>query len=79
MRDPAPIDRMVELLRELWRRWPDQRLGQLLVNVIRPGEPCPRIFFAEDDDTEATFLALLAQEPADGADPALNVPAKTEK
>lgn len=79
MRDPARIDRMIERLRELWRRYPDQRLGQLLVNVIRPGEPCPRVFYAEDDDTEAKLLALLAQELPDGADPALNVPAKPEK
>lgn len=39
MRDPARIDRMIESLREVWHASPDMRLGQLLVDVIRPGEP----------------------------------------
>ena len=60
MRDPDRIDRMIERLRELWHASPDLRLGQLLVNVIRPGEPCPRIFYAEDTDTEAKMMAYPA-------------------
>lgn len=33
MRDPKRIDEIVELLREVWKQSPDQRLGQLLDNV----------------------------------------------
>jgi hypothetical protein len=52
MRDPARIDRMIERLREIWHASPDMRLGQLLVNVIRPSQPCPQIFGVEDTFTE---------------------------
>ncbi len=62
MRDPARIDRMIERLREVWHASPDMRLGQLLVNVIRPSQPCPQIFHAEDTETEAK----LARYPALG-------------
>ena len=64
MRDPARIDRMIEKLREIWHANPDMRLGQMLVNVIRPGEPCPRVFYAEDTDTEAKLAKY--PEPAAG-------------
>jgi hypothetical protein len=48
MRDAARIDRIVEKLREVWKANPDLRLGQLLVNVIRPSQPCPQVFYPED-------------------------------
>jgi len=28
---------------------PDLRLGQLIVNAVRPSDPCPEIFYIEDD------------------------------
>ena len=64
MRDPARIDRMIEMLWELWKLQPDMRLGQLLVNVIRPDEPCPQIFSAEDTDTEKKLAKYLAEVAA---------------
>jgi hypothetical protein len=64
MRDPARIDRMIVMLWELWKAQPDLRLGQLLVNVIRPGEPCPRVFYAEDTDTEAKLAEYLSEVTA---------------
>ena len=39
---------MLELLRQVWMRSPDLRLGQLIVNAVRPGEPCPEVFSIED-------------------------------
>lgn len=27
----------------------DLRLGQLLINAVRPPSPCPELFYAEDD------------------------------
>ncbi len=52
MCEPNRIDRMIERLRELWHAQPDMRLGQLLVNVIHPSQPCPQIFGVEDTFTE---------------------------
>jgi len=31
--DPARIETVLETLAELWKRSPDQRLGQLLINI----------------------------------------------
>ena len=50
MRDPRRIDQILDIVREIWEREPDLRLGQVVVNAIRPSEPCPQIFGAEDDD-----------------------------
>ena len=48
MRDPDRIDRIIERLRQVWKTHPDLRLGQLLVNAIRPSQPCPQVFYPED-------------------------------
>lgn len=51
MRDPARIDRIVALLAADWKNNPDQRLGQLIVNVLGvSGET--RLFYCEDDEWE---------------------------
>lgn len=50
MRDPARIDRMIEKLRALWHAHPDQRIGQLVVNLTRGGEPY--VFHTEDSSYE---------------------------
>ena len=52
MRDPNRIDRIIEKLWATWKTQPDMRLGQLLVIVIRPSQPCPQIFGVEDTFTE---------------------------
>ncbi len=49
MRDPKRIDEMLSVLRSIWELSPDLRLGQLIVNASRPNEPCPQIFYIEDD------------------------------
>ncbi|MCU0706558.1 MAG: hypothetical protein MUF18_21590 [Fimbriiglobus sp.] len=49
MRDPARIEPILEEIRRIWTACPDLRLSQLLVNVIRSPEPCPQIFYFEDD------------------------------
>jgi hypothetical protein len=60
VRDPARIDRIIELLREVWKQYPDMRLGQLIVTALPPGEPCPRVFYAEDDVVEKSLAATVA-------------------
>ena len=64
MRDPARIDRMLELLREVWTRSPDLRLGQLIVNAVRPQEPCPEVFSIEDTVLARRLERTLKDLPA---------------
>lgn len=49
MRDPARIDVVLAALRAAWVESPDLRLGQLIVNAVRPSNPSPEVFHAEDD------------------------------
>jgi len=54
MRDPDRIDRILDQLRITWKRVPDWRLGQLVVNVTERPDP----FYVEDDVFEKMLLAL---------------------
>lgn len=63
MRDPARIDEMLSDLAAVWRRSPDLRLGQLLVNLVRPEEPAPEIFNIEDDRLHKEIRRALAGPP----------------
>lgn len=47
MRDPARIDQVLAVIREVWLQFPDERLGQLLVNAARVGDPVD-LFSVED-------------------------------
>ena len=49
MQDPARIDVTLAALRAAWVESPDLRLGQLIVNAVRPSDPCPEVFYAEDE------------------------------
>lgn len=63
MRDPARIDSMLALLREVWEGSPDLRLGQLIVNAVRPKEPCPELYSVEDDKLASglrSYQSLMA-------------------
>ena len=59
MRDPDRLDPMLYTIRQIWQRYPDMRLGQLLVNAINPNTPCPEIFHAEDEVLLAKLQGLL--------------------
>lgn len=64
-REPARIDRIAEKLVALWKQSPDQRLGQLVVNVARSQKPLrdlPSLQLMED----TTFEDLLDAELASG-------------
>ena len=50
MRDARRIDDVLLAIAEVWALDPDLRLGQLLVNAVRPAEPCPELFGIEDRD-----------------------------
>jgi hypothetical protein len=49
MRDPSRIDDVLAALRAAWVESPDLRLGQLVVNAVRPTQPCLAVFNVEDD------------------------------
>jgi hypothetical protein len=62
-RDAARIDRVAAKLAELWKLEPDQRLGQLIVNVMRrEGRrlELPDVQLLEDDEFERLLDADLA-------------------
>ena len=52
MRNPKRIDRMCKKLRRIWRKWPEQRLGQLIENDIGQELVSYWLFYVEDDETE---------------------------
>jgi len=54
MRDPARIDRMLALVREIWQRSPDLRLGQLFAAArnYTPLDNAAVTFHVEDDIIE---------------------------
>lgn len=68
MRDPARIDQTLELLREVWIRSPDLRLGQLIVNAVQPRDPCSEVFSIEDTVLARRLERMLKQgtEPPKG-------------
>lgn len=48
MRDPNRIDRICDLLRDVWKLIPDWRLGQLIFNLTGRYD----CFYVEDDTLE---------------------------
>ena len=57
MRDPARIERILTLIRDLWTDAPDARLGQLLLNVSPAFSNAT--FECEDDDLERDLRTAL--------------------
>ena len=65
MRDPGRIDEMVELLRALWRNYPEWRLAQLVLNAHSIAAAPEEAYFAEDDVLERGLRMLLGGPPDD--------------
>lgn len=66
-RDPARINEVLKKLREVWEINPDLRLAQLVVNAAGACQPCPEIFYLEDDALLrglATFDAMATPAQA---------------
>jgi hypothetical protein len=61
MRDPARIEALLSLLRQVWEQSPDLRLGQLLLSAVRPEQPCPEIFHIEYDRLAEGLRELWAR------------------
>jgi uncharacterized protein YihD (DUF1040 family) len=62
MRDPKRIDEILNELREVWMANPDLRFGQLVVNVVKPKEPTPEVFYIEDDEFRGRLRFLSTEE-----------------
>lgn len=67
MRNPDRIDRMTELLRQTWHKYPDMRLGQLVTNAPyfdaegnNTGHSIPA-FLVEDGRMEEGLMGLLVR------------------
>ena len=55
MRDPERIDKMLNLIKSIWKTYPDFRLTQLITNAIPfSGD----IFYVEDDALFAYLKSL---------------------
>lgn len=66
MRDPARIDEVLEVLRQVWTLQPDLRLGQLVYNAARIRDPGLRdVFSIEDDSLRDGLLRYLEHIQAD--------------
>ena len=59
MRDPKRIDKFCDLLKELWKRVPDWRFGQLISNLGRQLEWTPGGFFYVEDEEFMNELARI--------------------
>lgn len=46
MRDVNRIDVILNEIKNIWKKYPDLRLGQLICNVIRD----PALYYIEDED-----------------------------
>ncbi len=47
-KEPNIEEDMLQAIMDAWAENPNLRLGQLLMNVVSPKEPCPGIFYIED-------------------------------
>lgn len=56
MRDPKRIKRVCQLLGDAWRRYPDQRLGQFLLNYVFGSIGRDSHIYHRDDDEVETLL-----------------------
>jgi hypothetical protein len=50
VRDPQRFEDVLLAIAEVWSLDPDLRLGQLLINAVRPARPCPELYSIEDWD-----------------------------
>lgn len=56
MRDPKRIDGVLAAVKDLWIKYPDMRLGQLVVGATNLDDP----FYIEDDELMKRFQLASA-------------------
>lgn len=64
MRDPKRIPRVLKTLGEAWKKCPELRLGQLLVNLATISQISgPDIFYVEDENLEQVLNKFIKTYP----------------
>ena len=58
MRNPKRIDRVLKLIKKIWKKYPDLRLFQLLGNAF----PAQDNYYVEDDDLEIRLRAVYQEK-----------------
>jgi len=53
MRDPERIDRILTSVEEIWKKYPDLRLTQLIMNVLMINKDP---YYIEDDELEKRLV-----------------------
>lgn len=56
MRDPTRIQRILDKLEKYWVKYPNMRLGQIIVNSVKSADP----FYKEDTLIEGWLDSMLA-------------------
>ena len=62
MRDKNRIPKILNELERIWKANPDIRLGQLMVIASKPENPCPSIFYIEDENLLKGLIAFENRE-----------------
>jgi len=60
--EPNSAKEVLETIEKVWAKYPDLRLTQLLVNVIKPSEFCAEIYYVEDSKLVELLNELAAEE-----------------
>ena len=60
MRDVSRIDFILKSVGDVWKNYPDLRLGQLLLNVVRD----PMLYYIEDDKLVDELVKLYGSVDA---------------
>ena len=60
MRDVSRIDFILKSVGDIWKNYPDLRLGQLLLNVVRD----PMLYYIEDDKLVEELVKLYGSVDA---------------
>jgi len=58
MRDPERIDSFIKIIKNIWKRYPDLRFGQLLLNAFSSDDSNMYLYYLEDDE----FLKTIRNE-----------------
>jgi len=53
---------LLDTIEKAWAKYPELRLTQLLVNVIKPSESCDEIYYVEDSKLVELLSELAAEE-----------------
>lgn len=65
MRDPARIEGILDLIADIWQRHPDYRLTQLIMNAANPRDPCPELYYLDDDELRKRLEAYRSTHHPD--------------